>query len=225
MGFTQADFSGDNNLGMYVRTTEKFAIAASFLSAKDVERISKNLGVQVFQSSIAGSDLPGIFVAANSNGIVLPWIIYNGELELFKNLKKIFGVNISVLKTKFTAVGNLVLCNDRGALISKVFSRQNGKKISDALGVEVHATAVAGLKTVGACGVATNKGCLLHRDAEEEEINRAEKNLGVKADIGTANFGSPFVGSCVTANSRGALIGSQTTGPEIARVMEALGFV
>jgi translation initiation factor 6 len=70
--------------------------------------------------------------------------------------------------------------------------------------------------------VATNKGCFIHRDAKENEIKKIEEILKVKADIGTANFGSPFVGSCFFANSNGAVVGNSTTGPEIDRIYETL---
>jgi translation initiation factor 6 len=106
--------------------------------------------------------------------------------------------------------------------VSKVFSKKEKKEIEDCLGVEAVFSSIAGIQTVGSCGIATEKGCLLHRDAKEEEIKIVEEVLKVKVDIGTANFGSPFVGSCIIANSKGALVGESTTGPEIVRIQEAL---
>ena len=39
------------------------------------------------------------------------------------------------------------------------------------------------------------------------------------------DFGSEFVRSGLIANSSGAIIGNRTTGPELARIEEALGFL
>jgi len=81
------------------------------------------------------------------------------------------------------------------------------------------------MSTVGSAGIVTNKGCLLHRDASGDEIKIVEQILKVNVGIGTANFGSPFVGSCMIANSHGAVVGESTTGAEITRLMETLGFL
>ena len=134
-------------------------------------------------------------------------------------------MNVTVINTKFTALGNLVLCNDKGAVMSSVISKKEKKKIEDCLGVGGEYGSLASITTVGSCGIATNKGCLVHRDASEEEIKVVENILKVPVDIGTANFGSPFVGSCIIANSNGAVIGESTTGPEVTRIMEALLFL
>jgi translation initiation factor 6 len=88
--------------------------------------------------------------------------------------------------------------------------------------VDVDYGTVAGLNSVGSCGIANNKGCVLHRDASEEELDNFQKILGVNTDVGTANFGSPFLGSCAVANTHGLVAGRSTTGPEITRMMETL---
>ena len=77
----------------------------------------------------------------------------------------------------------------------------------------------------GSCGLVTNKGLLLHRDTTEEEMKKAEEILKVKGDIGTANFGTPYVGTSGMANSKGLVIGEKTSGPEISRAVEALDLI
>lgn len=217
----QTNFFGDHNLGLYGKACEKVCILGKALEEKR-EKIEEVLKVKSVALSLSNTDLAGIFCALNDNGIVLTKILTNSEKEKFLELKKLFGMNLLILKSKFTAVGNLILCNGKGAIISKVFNKKEKKEIEDCLGVEAVFSSIAGIQTVGSCGIATNKGCLLHRDAKEEEIKIVEDVLKVKVDIGTANFGSPFVGSCIIANSKGALVGESTTGPEIVRIQEAL---
>lgn len=221
MKILQTDFYGDHNLGLFGKASDKLCVLGNFVSDKDVEKIGSILEVDVVKATVANTDLIGIFCCMNSNGILLPKIASNRELEMFKE----FDVDVEVVNSKFTAIGNLVLCNDNGAVISRLLSRKDKKIIEDCLGVNSEYSSIADIHTVGSCGVATNKGCLLHRDVSDGEIKIIESVLKVDVDIGTANFGSPFVGSCIIANSNGGLIGESTTGPEVNRIIETLRFI
>lgn len=225
MKILQTSFHGDHNLGLFGKASDKFCIVGNFIQEKIKSRIEDVLKVKVIRATVANTDLIGIFCCFNSNGILLPSIFTRTEMENFKKLKKEFGINLEVLKSKFTAIGNLALCNDKGVVVSKIFSKANKKKIEDCLGVETEYCSVAEMSMVGSCGVASNKGCVLHRDASEEEVKKIGETLKVQADIGTANFGSPFVGSCCFANSFGVVVGESSTGPEINRIMEVLELV
>ncbi len=218
----QTNFFGDVNLGMYARVSDKICVVGSFLSEKISKEFTRNLEAKILKMSIASTDLVGLFSVMNSNGIILPSIVADDEI---RNLKSQTDLNVSILRTKFTAIGNLILANDRGALISRNFQRKHKELVEDTLGVQVEFATIADMSTIGSCGVATSKGCLVHRDATEEEVRVVQEILKVDTDIGNANFGSPFVGSCILANGTGALVGSSTTGPEVARIMETLGYI
>ena len=178
MKIIQTDFHGDTNIGLFAKASDKFCLVGNFLMDKTLHQMKNVLGVDVRKITIANTDLIGIFCVMNSNGLLLPRIANRRELSFFVKLKKEFGMNVTIVPSKFTAIGNLIAANDKGALISRVFSRINRKKIEDI--------------------------------------------LKVKVDIGTANFGSPFLGSCIVANSNGAVVGDQTTGPEVVRISETL---
>lgn len=225
MKLLQANFHGDHNLGLFGKASDDFCILGNFVSEKNEEQAEGFLKVTVKKLTIANTDLIGVFSCINSNGILLPKITTRREIEVLKTVKKELDVNLGVLNSKFTALGNLILCNNRGAVISRNFSKRDKKRIEDCLGVESMFSTVAKTDVVGSCGVATNKGCLLHRDVDESEIKIIQDVLKVEAGIGTANFGSPFVGSCMIANSNGAVIGQSTTGPEANRILEALNLL
>ena len=74
-------------------------------------------------------------------------------------------------------------------------------------------------------GIATNKGVLVHPKATQHEIGVIEDLFGLPVEIGTVNFGSPLVGSGLLANSNGYVAGLETTGPELGRIDDALGFL
>ena len=220
----QTNFYGDHNLGLFGKASDRFCLLGN-VQEKTKQKIEEVLKVNVIKASTVNTDLIGVFCCFNSNGILLPKILTRTESENFKKLKKEFGMNLEILKSKFTAIGNLVLCNDKGAVVSKLFSKTDKKKIEDCLGVESDYCSIAGIHTVGSTGIASNKGCVLHRDANEREVEIIEQVLKVQTDIGTANFGSPFVGSCCFANTSGAVIGESSTGPEINRIMEILELI
>ncbi|MEM5766325.1 MAG: translation initiation factor IF-6 [Candidatus Aenigmatarchaeota archaeon] len=221
MKIWQTNFFGDHNLGLYGKACDNFCILGRILEEKR-EKIEEVLKVKSVALSLSSTDFIGIFCAFNENGIIAPKILTDFEKKKLFELKEIFGINLLILRSKFTAIGNLILCNGKGAVLSNLFSKKEKKGIEDCLGVEAIFSSIGGVKTVGSCGVATNNGCLLHRDASEEEIKKIEEILKVRADIGTANFGSPFVGACMIANSKGVLVGDSTTGPEIVRIQETL---
>jgi translation initiation factor 6 len=128
----QTNFFGDHNLGLYGKACEKICILGKSLEEKR-EKIEEVLKVKSVALTLSNTDLVGIFCALNENGIVLTRILTSFEKEKFLELKKLFGMNLLILKSKFTAVGNLILCNGKGALISKLFSKKEKKEIEDCL--------------------------------------------------------------------------------------------
>lgn len=213
MGFAQTDYKGNVNIGFYGVLTDAFAVLAQeFTIASDLD--------EAVEARIGGTDLIGLFAAGNSNGLLVPDIIEPHEEHQLEDA----GVPYHVVESRFTALGNLVLCNDHGCVLSPHLEPVK-EDIAAFLGVEVMLQGVAGLEITGSCGVATNEGVLLHRDASEEDVEQVAEALGVDGDIGSVNFGTPYVHSGVLANSRECFVGNDTTGPEIQRVQDALGFL
>jgi len=52
-----------------------------------------------------------------------------------------------------------------------------------------------------------------------------EEYWEVHADLGTVNYGAPLVGSGLVATDEGYVVGEDTTGPELGRIEETLGFI
>jgi translation initiation factor 6 len=72
--------------------------------------------------------------------------------------------------------------------------------------------------------VATNKGVLAHKYATHAELTFLEDIFGLPVEIGSVNFGIPLIGAALLANSKGFAVGAETTGPELGRIVDALGF-
>jgi len=212
--FLRAKFKGDPNIGLYGFASDDYCFLGTETRLND--KIEQILKTKVKISTIAGTELIGLFATGNKNGIVLPKIIEKYEL---KNLKKLFDINLEVIKSRETALGNLILCNDKGCLISHLLKKFK-KQISDVLDCEVDIGTVGGLEIVGSAAVADNMGCLCHREASEEEMKKIEELLKVKVDVGTIGYGSPFIKSGLIVNSKGTVFSEQTTGAELGRIEE-----
>jgi len=180
------------------------------------------LQTELIYTSIASSVLVGSFVCANSNGMLLPSMVRQEELD---RIKAIFKGNITIMETKKTAYGNLVLANDKGAVVAPHLKAGEIKKITDTLGVEAVPMEIATLPYVGSLATATNKGVLAHPMLKEEEKKILESVLKVPVEVGTVNCGIPYVGTGLIANSHAAVAGSMTTGPEMFIIGNALDVV
>lgn len=213
---------GSPSIGVYSLATENIVIIPVMVPQDKAQEFADWLKVNLIHTSISGSVLAGAFVSANSNGMLLPNSIRNEELE---RIKSVFKGNITVMETKKTAYGNLVLANDKGAVVDPRFKPNEIKRISETLGVEVLPAEIAALPYVGSLAIATNKGVLAHPMITEEEKKTLENVFKVPVDVGTVNCGIPYVGTGLIANTHAAVAGSMTTGPEMFIIGNALDVV
>lgn len=216
-----SSYGRNPSVGVFAQANDLFALVPFASSEKFVRDISDSLMVDVYRMDVAETGLVGIMAAMNNRGMILPRNTTAKELAFFKNLD----INIGVIDDKPTALGNLVMANDNGALVSTLFSDDAVKKIGDVLDVEAVQYDFQGYRTTGSVGLANSKGALLHPAVSEEDLDFVEKILKVEADIGTVNQGIGYVRTGVVVNSTGVLIGNETTSPEIARIQDVLGLI
>ncbi|MGB9842253.1 MAG: translation initiation factor IF-6 [Candidatus Bathyarchaeales archaeon] len=214
--------AGSASIGVYSLANDKIVIIPKAVPLKKAQRTAEWLKVKLVHTSLAGSVLVGALACANSNGILLPHSIKEEE---FAAIKSSFEGNITIMETKKTAYGNLVLANDHGAVVDPRFKEHEISKISETLGVDAVPAEIAGLPYVGSLAVATNKGVLAHPLLSEEEKKVLESVFKVPVDVGTINCGIPYVGTGLIANSHAAVAGSLTTGPEMFIIGNALDVV
>jgi len=215
------DFNENPNVGIYCRANNTVAFIQKGLTKKAKQTIASTLAVKVIDVSICDATIVGSLLALNSKGIIV-----TDTTDAISNKKiKDLGLSILFLKDIINAAGNDILTNDHGALVHPDMKTPTMKKIQDTLGVPVERGSIAGQGTVGMAAVVTNKGCLCHPKIDDAEQQQLESLFKVKAMIGTINHGFPMIGSGLVANDHGALIGKMTTGIEMGRIDEALGFL
>lgn len=220
MAIVKAANFGNPHLGLFVRATDKLAVADISSSPKLTSALSA-LGVPVVSGTFGGSGLAGVYLAMNSNGAVVPSFCSKDEISALKS----HGLNVLILPGAFCAAGNNIAANDFGAIVNPEFPPALAKKISECLGVEAVRRRVAGYLTVGSALLATNKGFAAHNRAGEEELKELQSILRVPGLNCTLNTGVAFVSICAVANSRAAIVGESSTGFEAGRLESALSLI
>jgi len=221
MHVDRLDFNGNINIGLNGYCNNEYCLVSKDISENSIELLEKVLKVPVHQISIAGTSLIGVFLAGNKNKLLVPNIAFESELKALDELK----IKYEVIDTKYTALGNNVLCNDEGAIVNSEIEEKARKQIEKALQVNIITGEIASLEIVGAlCAHNSTKG-LIHRDALDKEIELVEKTLKLELDIGTLNFGSPYINSAILVNDNGFVCGTATTGTEMQNADYAFGFL
>ena len=217
----RVDIVGNPNIGVFILATDDLAIVPYNLLDEKADIIKEALDVDVVKSSISGCSLIGSLAVANSNGMVVSPHVLDREIKQFEDL----GINVATVPGQYTALGNIVAANDKGAIVSPFLSEEAINVIEETLDVNVEATSMVGSDIIGSMIQVTNKGFLISSKAIQSEISFAQEVFGVEGDIGTVGSGISLVGACSIANSNGAIVAKDSTGPEMARVEEALGFL
>jgi len=216
----QMNINGSPCVGVFCKVSENIAVISPNLTKESISYIKETLSVEIIETGICGSSLIGPLTVLNSTGMLVTNFVYEHEIKKIEEK-----VNVTVVSDKFNAVGNNILANDKAALVHPQLSKKTVRIIEDVLAVEVAKGTIAGLKTVGSLAVATNKGILCHPKATEEEIEKIKSLFGIPVSIGTVNYGMPYIGTGLVANTKGAITGPDTTGIELGRIEEALGFI
>ncbi|MEM3395863.1 MAG: translation initiation factor IF-6 [Thermoplasmata archaeon] len=216
MKFQILDFGGNPFIGVYARVSEDIGILPdTYADTRCL--IEENLGINVIVSTIGESAVVGSMCAMNKAGVILPSIATQEEITLLRKWK-----NICVINDKLNACGNNILLTDKKALLNPEIGKKAEKQLQDVLGIETMRGTIAGIKTVGMCGVPTEKALIVHPKIKETEKKQLKEFFNLQIFEATANLGTPYIGACILANSRGALIGSRSTSIEIMKIQEAL---
>jgi translation initiation factor 6 len=219
MGLHLIDIYRSPNIGIFMKANDRFLLVPKGLAQTKTDKLCASLGVSAVPTSIGESRLLGVLSSMNSNGMLVSRL---AEEEEIKEIKTATGMNISRLESRLTAVGNLVVANDRCALVSPALDSTTVSQVRDVMGTEVERLPIGEYYQTGSLVVATNKGAAVYPGLDEQEVERIGNLLGVDAYPTSVNRGVPYVASGLIANSKNAIVGSQTTGPELVFITRAL---
>ena len=207
------------NVGLFLRVNDNTLLIPFGFAETKTKKLKEYLNVKkIIHVSISGTRLIGPMTVMNNNGMLLPSTASDEEIQILRQT----GLNVERLQSKFTAIGNLILANDKGAIVSNIFDGEVHQSIRDVLGVPIQIMSIGGFVQVGSLVVTTNAGAIVHPNANDREIKSITEILQVEAEPATINGGSPFLSSGIIANFKSAIVGSITTGPELIMITRAL---
>ena len=218
----RASFVGSSYVGVFARATDDCLLVRPDLDADLVADLGDELGVPTVETTVGGSATVGALATGNENGLLVTSRSTERERE---SIADAVDRPVYELPGRINAAGNVVLANDYGAYVHPELSDEAVAVVEEALDVPVERGDLADVRTVGTAAVANNRGVLCHPKSREPELEALEELLDVRADIGTVNYGAPLVGSGLVANESGYVVGEDTTGPEIGRIEDALGYI
>ncbi len=214
---------GTSVLGVFATCTEDLLVITPSITQEARYNLEHELAVDSAPLFIGSSSVVGSLVAGNSNGFVVSSSTSRSEIKQLKAHAS--GLKVRKLPGKINAAGIVILTNDYAALINPNLITRAERVVEETLRVDVHRGTLASLKTVGMAACATNNGVLVHPKTTNGELSVLEEVFQAPVNIGTINYGSPLVGSSLLANTKGYVAGLETTGIELGRIEEALGFI
>jgi len=219
---------GSAYIGVFATCTESVLLLPSHMSDRLAAEMERALKVKAIRTSVAETSLIGCLAVGNTNGIIFSSYMLDSEILQLEESARKEGLREKVSRLpdrdRMNAVGNIILANDTVALVHPWLSEPTVDVIKETLDVKVYKGTIGGLKTVGMAAVATNKGILAHKNASERELKFLEDIFELPVEIGSVNFGVPLIGAALLANTKGYAAGSETTGAELGRIEDALGF-
>ena len=188
------------NIGIFVKANDSIILVPYGFAETKTEKLADYLQVSEVYTSIAGTRLLGPMTVMNNNGMLLPPIASDEEVQM---LKRSSHLNVERVKSKFTAI------------VSPLFKGETDRQVQDVLGVLTNSMTVGGFVQAGSMIVATNGGAGIHPKATEDEVKEISEILQVPAEPVTVNGGVPFLSSGIIANMKSVVVGNLTSGPEL----------
>jgi len=206
---------GSANIGLYIKSTNSFFLHHSNIIKRKINAIKEELKVEAIPVYLVETLILSPFVVANNNGVVIPDIFERHAMEELSRLLKAIDINLTVVESKYTALGNVILTNDKGAIASPVVSHKVRKAVSDTLNVEVASTTIGRCSYVGSLAVVNNRFGIISPSVKEDERELIEDVLGIKVYEGTVNGGIELPSIGLVVNDYGAVVGEDSSGKEL----------
>ena len=224
MAILRSQVYGRSLIGVYLTANNSYVLYPPTLLKPLLIKFKNVFEEPFYPITIDSSNLIGVYTASNKYGIIVPYIIKDDELqnlnEFLKERDK--SSQVGVLRSIDNTFGNLILCNDKGAIISSLLEDYK-KIIEDILNVETIVYDFANNYLPGSISLTNNKGCLVHPLSTDDEIEYISSVLKVEEiDVSTVNRGVPYLRSGAIVNDKSGIFGVECTGPEMMRLTNIL---
>ncbi len=221
LAIIRAQIFGRSLIGVFLTANNSYILYPPTLLKQLLKKFKNIFKEPFYPLTINNSNLLGVYSVSNKYGIIVPHIIREDELNSLKSYVN-ESIQIGILKSIDNAFGNLILCNDNGAIISS-FLKPYKTEIEDILNVEAVIYEFANYYLPGSISLANNYGCLVHPLSTDDEIDYISSVLKVdEVDVSTVNRGVPYLSSGAIVNDKSGVFGVDCTGPEMMRITSVL---
>jgi translation initiation factor 6 len=220
MSIELIDFQGDPNVGLFIVSTDKFALVPAGITENTKKTLESALKVPILEFNF-DTRIIGALISANDNGIIASHLIHDNILDEMK--ERLPGISIEKIKTGHYAMGNLIAGTNQQTLVAPIIDRKDRQVIKDIFDTELITTKVSGSDLVGSLLKITNIGGVISPIVDDdEEIENIQSMLKIELEASTVNRGFQFPSGGVEANSFGAILGNLTTGIESIAITRGL---
>jgi len=209
---------GSSNIGLYVAATNKFFLFHSQIPSNKIKMLSEELKVTGIPIPLVDTVITTPFLVCNSKGIILPDLFERHAYTELKQMVESLGVEIELVDHKYNALGNTVVANDKGAVVSPVIPLNVKKLLSDVLDVEVSTSTIGRFSYIGSLISVNNKVGLVAPVIKDDERDLIENVLKIKLYEGTINGGLEFIKLGLVVNDYGVVVGEDSQGVELMNV-------
>lgn len=216
MDITHGNVYGGPNIGLYTAVCDDYLLVPSGFAPSKAQDLADVLQVPWHAVSVCGTRLSGAMSVHVKSTILLPKTALDSEYDILSGV-----ADVHIVDARYTALGNLICANSRGAIVSPLLNRTECETIQDALDVEVMRMGIAGMEQCGSLAKTNDTGTIVHPMADEHEVQRISEILHTRVESSTINNGVPYVASGILANNKAIVVGGQTTGPEIMMLTRA----
>ena len=221
MTILKAQVFGGSLIGVYLAANNSYVLYPRLMLKPLFNKFKSVFNEPLYPITINNSNLIGIYTASNKFGIIVPNIMKDDEVEMLRSYLN-NSIEIGFLDSIDNAFGNLILCNDKGAIISSLL-KENQQEIEDILNVEAVVYEFANSYLPGSISLANNHGCVVHPLTSDEEIENIKSILRVnETDVSTINRGIPYLSAGAIVNDNNGIFGEASTGPEMMRITSTL---
>ncbi|MFP3166813.1 MAG: hypothetical protein RXQ68_00055 [Candidatus Nanopusillus sp.] len=202
----KADYISIPSIGIVMHIFEDFLLASKS-EKNNIERMNIDIKKYYIESPIVSP----YFIEYN-NGII---ISSNAPEELKNILKNHFDIiEIDFIEN---LIGNIFLIGKNGIIYS--YGKDSDvKKISEKLSLPAYKIKTKYL--FGSISKLYNNKLLISQELSDKIIEKVKEITGYSLDIGSINFGSPYLRYGIEINKEYLIIGKYSTGHEIIKVEE-----
>lgn len=216
---SRCKYQNSSEIGAYARITNSYALLPFSTSENFFTTFEEKLAehIPVFHASVAGTSILGRLCTGNSKGLLCPSTTTDQELQQLRDCLP-DSVIVQRVDERYSALGNVISCNDHVAIYHPELDSQTVEIIGDVLGVDAFPASIADEKLVGTYCVFSNKGGVVCPKVTVEQLEELAGQLCVELTAATVNRGQHLLGAGMCVNDWSLFCGWDTTALEIANL-------